>query len=87
MPPRYILNAERCNFLRAGHIAAIDELRKVAAELRIRGESALMVEQVRVRHFSPEARPNKSVFSVDDVVARHGSGGGLGFVLPEIRRR
>jgi hypothetical protein len=44
MPSRYVLNAERCNLLRAGHIAAVDELREVAAELGIFGESALMVK-------------------------------------------
>jgi hypothetical protein len=72
MPLRDAPNAEGCNVFGAGHIAAVNELRKVAVELRIFGESALMVEEVRVRRFSPEARANESAFNVDDVVAGHG---------------
>jgi hypothetical protein len=69
MPSRDLLSAERCNVLGASHIAAIDELRKVAAKLRIFGESALMVDQVRVRRGSPEARANQSVFSPPTITA------------------
>ena len=34
MPSHFVLYAERCNFFGAGHIAAVDELRKVAAETK-----------------------------------------------------